>query len=301
MAVEIHRYEQSEEKEYLFSILIPTWNNLPYLQKCLNSLNSRSAHRHQIILFVNEGSDGTLGWLEKHAPKNVDYIHSPENVGICFGVNLARSLARADYLVYMNDDMVVLPGWDEALMAEIGRFETDRFMLSSTMIEPLPSGNPAVIVKDYGTRLEEFREKELLDNYPALSGPNWQGSTWPPVVIHRDLWDLVGGFSIEFSPGMYSDPDLSFKLLRAGVRHFMGVGTSLVYHFGSKSTGRIRKNKGHRMFLMKWGISARTLRRDLLKMGTPWSGPLTDPLPDLSGRVTNRLKRLWNAWSHRSG
>lgn len=300
MAAGLSRYEHSEERDYLFSILIPTWNNLPYLQKCLNSVNTHSAHRHQIILFVNEGVDGTLDWLKKHAPKNVDYIHATVNMGICFGVNLARSLARADYLVYLNDDMVVLPGWDEALLAEIGRLGTDRFMVSSTMIEPLPSGNPAVIVKDYGTRLEEFRERELLVEYKALSRPNWQGSTWPPLVIHKDLWDLAGGFSIEFSPGMYSDPDLSFKLLKAGVRYFMGVGTSLVYHFGSKSTDRVRKNKGHRMFLMKWGISARTLRRDLLKVGTPWSGPLQDPVPDLSGKVLNRLKRLWNAWWHRS-
>ena len=44
---------------------------------------------------------------------------------------------------------------------------------------------------------------------------------------------LVGGMSIEFSPGMYSD--LSKKLYESVVRQFKGVGKSLVYHFYSES------------------------------------------------------------------
>ena len=96
------------------------------------------------------------------------------------------------------------------------------------MIEPVQTGNNCVVVKNFGTDLESFRKTELLDEYLALRKSNWMGSTWPPIVLHVDAWDMVGGFSTEFSPGMYSDPDLSFKLLQAGVREFIGVGSSLV-------------------------------------------------------------------------
>ncbi len=118
------------------------------------------------------------------------------------------------------------------------------------------------------------------------------GSTWPPIVLHRDLWDLVGGLSIEFSPGMYSDPDLSMKLWQAGVRYFKGLGQSRVYHFGSKSTKRKRMNTGRDLFLMKWGISSSTFTKKHLRRGTPFNGPLTEPELSAFDWWKNFFKRL---------
>ena len=47
----------------MFSIIIPTWNNLPYLKLVVDSLRRHSAYDHQIIVHVNDGSDGTLDWV----------------------------------------------------------------------------------------------------------------------------------------------------------------------------------------------------------------------------------------------
>ena len=43
-----------------FSILIPTWNNLEFLKICIGSIRRNSTFDHQIIIHVNDGSDGTL-------------------------------------------------------------------------------------------------------------------------------------------------------------------------------------------------------------------------------------------------
>lgn len=288
------RYNLSTQREYTFSILIPTWNNLEYLKICVESINRHSSLTHQIILFVNEGSDGTLEWLTAHCPENLDYIHSPENMGICYGVNLARSMAKSDYLLYMNDDMVALPGWDQALHQAIPGLGTVMWMLSSTMIEPVDTGNNCVVIRDFGRDPESFKKEDLLRELGTLKKEDWTGATWPPVVLHKELWDLVGGFSTEFSPGHYSDPDLSFKLLLAGVREFRGVGSSLVYHFGSKTTSRIRKNNGRRIFLSKWGISSRVFRREFMKIGQKYTGPLPEPDLGIRNRFLNRLRRVVN-------
>ncbi len=296
----LKKHNRSKLQDYTFSILIPTWNNLDYLKNCIESINEHSTHRNQIIIFVNEGSEGTLEWLDKHRRDNLDYIYSPENVGICHGVNLCRSMIKSNYIVYLNDDMYVLPGWDKELNNVIETLGTKMFMLSSTMIEPVQTGNNCVVVKNFGTDLESFRKTELLDEYLALRKSNWMGSTWPPIVLHVDAWDMVGGFSTEFSPGMYSDPDLSFKLLQAGVREFIGVGSSLVYHFGSKSTGRVRKNRGRKTFLTKWGISSRVFRKEVLKIGETYNGPLPDPKTQLRNRFINRVKRILNSWTYLS-
>ncbi len=298
MIEKLTKYTHSKDQDYTFSIVIPTWNNLDYLQNCMESINKYSVRKHQIIVFVNDGSDGTLEWLNSQSPDNLDFIHSPENIGICYGMNLSRSLVKSKYIVYMNDDMYTLPGWDAELCKIIDALDTKLFLLSATLIEPLNSGNSCVMVKNYGSDLESFQKRELLKDHLDLRRPNWQGSTWPPTVLHRETWDLVGGYSTEFSPGMYSDPDLSFKLLQAGVREFIGVGTSLVYHFGSKSTVRVNKNKGRKAFLTKWGISSRIFRKEMLRMGESYEGPLPDPDPKIRKRWVSRIKRILNSWGY---
>lgn len=290
----VTKYSYSSDREYTFSILIPSWNNLSYLQLCLESIKHHSAYLHQVIIFVNEGSDGTLEWLEYSGLEHVDFIHCSENVGICHAVNISRTMARAVYLTYLNDDMYVLPGWDEELLKRIKSLDSNLFMLSSTMIEPGPTGNNCVVVKDYGSDLKSFQKETLISEFKGLVKPDWSGSTWPPTVVHVETWDLVGGYSEEFSPGMYSDPDFSYKLFKAGARYFLGVGASLVYHFGSKSTGRVKKNNGRKMFLSKWGITANTFRFKILKMGKPFEGPLPDPSLSLFAKVLNRMKVLIN-------
>jgi glycosyltransferase involved in cell wall biosynthesis len=296
MLDKIQKYHHSRDQDYTFSILIPTWNNLGYLKNCLEGINDHSSHSHQVIVFVNDGADGTIEWLREQSLENMDFIHSPANIGICHAMNICRTMTKADFLVFLNDDMYVLPGWDEELIRKIKGLDTKMFMLSSTMIEPRATGNNCVVVKNYGSDLASFRMEDLVKEFRDMKSADWQGATWPPNVLHVDTWDLVGGFSTEFTPGMYSDPDLSFKLLQAGVRHFIGVGSSLVYHFGCKSTQRIRKSRGHRIFLSKWGISSRTFRTKFLKMGEPYSGPLPEPDPGIYRRPLHRMKRLLNRW-----
>jgi GT2 family glycosyltransferase len=250
----------------MFSILIPTWNNLALLQLCVRSIRQNSAHDHQIIVHVNDGSDGTLEWVRE---QKLDHTHSPQNVGICLAVNEAAMLATQDYILYLNDDMYCCPGWDTALAAKLNELNTDLFMLSGTMIEPVGTGNPCVIVHDYGRDADNFAETRLLQELPNYRLPDWYGATWPPTLVSKRWWFKVGGYSSEFSPGMSSDNDFSMKLWHAGCRIFLGVGDSLVYHFQCKSTGKVKKNDGGRQFLHKWGVRQSVFDRYYLRRGLP--------------------------------
>lgn len=280
--------------EARFSILIPTWNNLPYLQLCLDSIRRHSHFPHQLIVMINEGSDGTLEWVD--AQPDLDYVFSPANIGVCYGLNACRALVRTGYLAYVNDDMYLLPGWDRALWREIEAVGHDRFLLSGTMIEPQPSDNECVLVRDYGDDLASFREADLLRDYASLDKADWAGSTWPPNLLPVGLWDLVGGMSTEFSPGMYSDPDLSMKLWQAGVRYFKGVGDSRVYHFASKSTGRVKKNDGRKLFLKKWGMTSSFFTSRYLRRGAPFTRPLSEPVLSAGDRWKNKLKGVMSGF-----
>lgn len=261
----------------MFSIIIPTWNNLALLKLCVRSIRQNSAFDHQIIIHVNDGSDGTLEWVRQ---EGLDHTHSPGNVGICLAVNEAAMHAKRDYIVYLNDDMYCCPGWDQALADRLSQLGTDLFMLSGTMIEPRDTGNPCVIVGNYGTEVESFNEAQLLADLPRMHKQDWLGATWPPTLVHKKWWFKVGGYSSELSPGMSSDNDFSMKLWHAGCRIFLGIGASRVYHFQCKSTGKVVKNNGTRQFLHKWGIRQSVFDRFYLRRGQPAKGNQSLPEPN---------------------
>lgn len=258
----------------MLSIVIPTWNNLAFVKLCVDSIRRNSAYTHQVILHVNDGSDGTLQWAKD---SKIDHTWSAENAGICKAVNEAAGLATHDYIVYMNDDMYVCPGWDSAIADEISKVGTDCFMLSSTMIEPVASGNPCVINRDYGQTVETFSELQLLRDCNTFTKADWMGATWPPTIVHRRYWLITGGYSIELSPGVSSDDDFAMKMWYAGCRIFKGIGNSRVYHFQSKSTLRIKKNNGRLQFLMKWGINQSAFNKYFTRRGLPYTGPSAGP------------------------
>jgi len=259
-----------------FSILIPSWNNLCYLKLCTESIQKNSSVQHQIIVHVNEGADGTLIWVQAN---RIEHTFSLENIGVCKALNAAAQLAQRHFIIYVNDDMYACPQWDTFLSEEIEQVGSQSFMFSSTMIEPRESGNSCVIVQNFGDALENFQEENLLQ--ADLEKFAWCGASCPPVLLPKALWQKVGGMSEEFSPGMYSDPDLSMKVWQQGCRVFKGIGKSRVYHFQCKTTGRIPKNDGRKTFLRKWGILPSFFYKYYLRMGESWNGKLQEPKKNL--------------------
>ncbi len=277
-------------QEAVFSILIPTWNNIAYLKLCIESIRKNSSYRHQIIVHINDGSDGTLQWVQQQ--EDIDFVHSTNNIGICYALNGCRSLIATEYVLYMNDDMYVCPEWDKYLEEEIKNIGHPNFFLSATLIEPNDTGNKCVIVNNFGVDMASFNEAALLQTYAQLEKADWYGATWPPNIVHISVWDLVGGYSTEYSPGFYSDPDFSMKLWQLGIRYFKGIGKSKVYHFGSKSTKRIQQPKGYFTFINKWGITSKSFTKNYLKRGDAYTNLLTNPAFSFSFKIKMWYKKI---------
>ena len=106
-----------------FSIRIPSWNNLSFLKLCVQSIRKNSAMQHQIIVHVNDGSDGTLQWVKE---EGLDYTYTQQNAGVCIAMNMMRTKVKTDYIYFVNDDMYLVPGWDKALKAEINSIGNNR-------------------------------------------------------------------------------------------------------------------------------------------------------------------------------
>ena len=269
----------------MISIIIPTYNNKDYLKLCINSLKKNSYYDNEILVHVNEGNDGTVEYLKE---KKINFTFSKTNIGLCSGCNLISKNSNFDYILYSHDDMYFLPDWDLVLMNKVKELKTDKFYLSSIMI----NGDNKItghLNLNAGDKIENFNENFLLDNYENLNHDDFQGSTWAPHLIHKKLWNKVGGFSEEFSPGAGSDPDFNMKLWNQGVRIFQCLGKSKVYHFGSvtirkKKDEIFKKNQGslaNKIFLLKWGISIKTFKKHYLKSNYIHNEDLSNPNKNL--------------------
>ena len=257
----------------MISIVIPTYNNLDYLKLCLKSLKQNSSYDHEIILHVNDGSDGTLDFVNNN---NYKYTKSETNIGLCSSINKAAQLVSNKYILYCHDDMYFCPKWDLVLFNEVNSISHDKFYLSGTMIEPY-SGH---IVHNFGTDLNSFKEKELLLKYKDINFYDHQGTHFAPHLVSKRIWNIVGGFSEEFNPGIASDPDFNMKLWKEGVRIFKGINDFKVYHFGSLTTRKKKnfiQNRGDKTFLKKWGITPKFFFKYYLRTGKKFDGLLNDP------------------------
>ena len=162
------------------------------------------------------------------------------------------------------------------------------YYLSGTMVQ---NGQVSL---DCGDNLENFNEGKLLNKYKDINFYDFQGSTWAPHLIHRDIWEKVGGFSEEYFPGTGSDPDLNMKLWKIGVRTFKGLKDYMVYHFGSIVTRKYKDrniktesgSKGDKIFLKKWGFKIKFFNKYYLKgcvskngkiYCNRYDGPLSEP------------------------
>ena len=273
----------------MFSILIPTYNNLEYLKVCINSIRKNSKFNHQIIIHVNEGKDGTLDYIKD---SNLEFTFSDQNIGMPKALNKASKLSKNDFILISHDDFYYCPGWDEELMNNVNIINHKNFYLSSTMV------GAGQVSFDAGQTIETFDEVKLLNNLENIKTIDFQGTTKCPGLIHKEIWEKVGGWSEEFSPTGGDDTDFAMKLWKIDIRIFKGLGKSLAYHFGSITTRKKDKSlftylgsRGNKIFLMKWGYSINFFEKFYLKSGLDdnknlifnhYDGPLIDPAKNLT-------------------
>ncbi len=242
------------------SIIVPTYNNLTFLKLFISSIKINSNYNHQLILHINDGSDGTIEFAEK---EKLQFTYSKENIGLCSSLNKASTLVNTNFILYAHDDMYFCKDWDVHLMNEIKKFPDGLFYLSGTNI----SIENGLINFDCGTTPENFNHIKFDNFCKNDQSYDLQGSHWAPHVVHSKIWDKIGGFSEEFNPGDGSDPDFCMKLWNNNVRIFKTISKFKVYHFNSITTrkSQIKLNNGTKTFLIKYGFNPRFFRKYYLR------------------------------------
>ena len=209
---------------------------------------------------------------------------------------IVEEKSKHNYILYAHDDFYFSPGWDEVLKKEVDEIGHNNFYLSGTMM------HNGQINFNCGDTLENFDENKFIKNFKNYNYFYFQGSTWAPHLIHKTMWDKVGGFSEEFYPGTGSDPDLNMKLWKCGVRIFKGINNFKVYHFGSIVTRKYKDHpnlvtetgsRGGKIFLLKWGFSIKFFKKFIMQSDTKYLGKLNNPEKNINYLTNILMNKLY--------
>ena len=220
------------------SVIIPNYNGMQYVKRCLDSLMVQTLKDWEILFIDNGSADGSRELVEKEYPL-VRVIPLPENLGFCGAVNIGIHAATAPYVVLLNNDTEAEPEFLQELYDGIRRkpraFSGGAMMLQFHDREKiddagnfynalgwafaLGKGNPAV---DYN------KERKI---FSACGGA---------AIYRKDLMEELGYFDEEHFAYL-EDTDIGYRAQIAGYENWY-FPKAKVYHVGSGTSGS-RYNK----------------------------------------------------------
>ena len=216
------------------SIVVPVHGQLALTLGCLRALAcSGDATPFEVIVVDDASADASPQVLPEI--RGLRYTRHAANVGFIGACNAGAAMAHGEFLVFLNNDTLVQPGWLEALLATFALFP-DTGVAGSKLVYPdgrlqeagglvFRSGRAA----NYGRfgdpcdpRYDYVRETDYCSG-AALA---------IPTALFREL----GGFDRHYAPAYYEDTDLGMRVRQAGKR-VRYQPASVVVHLEGASAG----------------------------------------------------------------
>jgi len=208
----------------MITFCIPSKNNLRYLKTCIPSIESNSHYKNNIIVFVDQDTDGTVEWLKANKIKYIQNTES-ECKGIGYAYDTMFKHSDTDLVVAFHADMLLGPDADKYLV-EVHKRGT---VVCATRIEPpLHPEGPEKVVKDFGMWPEDIKWEEFnaFVKTQAKANEGKLGKTsFAPWLIDRR--DHLGHDPIFLS--VFEDADLFRRFVLAGYEMIQSW-SSMVYH-----------------------------------------------------------------------
>ena len=252
----------------MISILLPAYKSSALLgQIFLPSFLNNSRESVELIMYDNGGNGDIQQGDHSFYYHNLDVkvIGNGENIGLNAALNECIKVAKGDYFYLPHTDMHLLPGWDTALLNAAKNQPKHKFLMCSRSIEK-NSHIPTQLLKDFGTDIASFEEKELYEFHKNYEDNGIVTSYRMPFFIHRSLADKMTEFNIKydisqgpFDESLFSyatDNDLFFTAYEVGARSFWMVNSSVIYHLSGQSNNKQSvdkdSNKPYEYLLDKW-------------------------------------------------
>ena len=244
------------------SIIILTFNQLEYTKKCIESIRKHTPEPHEIIFVDNGSSDGTVQWLRAQIRDNPHYklLENPKNLGFARGCNQGMAMASGNYLLLLNNDVVVAEGWLSGLMDCLKTAPDAGIVgpLTNSISGPQQVCDPSYrSVDDLDACAAAFRNRYRHRRLPFARIVGFC------ILFKRTLVEQIGGLDESFGTGNFEDDDFCLRAMLEGHQNYI-AGDVFIHHFRSISFKGNRIDygttiSGNRSLLAKkWTIKAAT-------------------------------------------
>ncbi|MCM2322339.1 MAG: glycosyltransferase family 2 protein [Oligoflexia bacterium] len=236
------------------SIVIPVFNQSHFTRRCLRCLLDHSEQAREIAVIDNHSTDDTAAVLRELQPEfekrgwKFHILTNGENRGFGRACNQGIRATQGDYVVILNNDTWLMPGWDRALAGALEK-------LGAAMVGPY--------YYEKG-----FDEKSLRARARRFTWLNRGKSRefWVPMLMffRRAALDQVGIFDERYFVS-FEEIDLRVRFDRAGLKYYM-VGDCLIWHAvkGTRGDAKLvpssHELEGRKLFIEKWNFDPDDLR-----------------------------------------
>ncbi len=214
----------------LVSIVIPVHGKLAYTCACLASLAEHAGTTPFEAIVVDDASPddsaAVLGRVE-----GLRLLRNERNLGFVGSCNAGAAAARGRWLLFLNNDTTVTPGWLETLLATFEEFP-EAGLVGARLVYPdgrLQESGGLVFADGSGWNYGRFGD-------PADPRYGWARATdycsGAAIVLERALFERLGGFDERYAPAYYEDTDLAFKVRASGRAVVVQPAATVVHHEG---------------------------------------------------------------------
>ncbi len=236
----------SDQPSPKVTVVLPTYNRLGALKKCLNSLKDQSLQKGEYeIIIVDDGStDGTSEFGKRLLDKKSEnlFYYYQKNKGPASARNLGVCHAKGEIIAFLDDDCRAEKVW----------------------LEELIKGYEDQWVGGTGGRLISPLNETLADGYFAhvriMEKPRMKKDRIEYVMtanasFRKAILSEIGGFDESFPFPGGEDPDLCSRIRERGWR-FQYNPKAVVYHYHPRTLGTMRRTYfnygiGKALFLLK--------------------------------------------------
>jgi GT2 family glycosyltransferase len=216
------------------AVVIPSWNSLAHLPRCIESVNRQRGV--ELLVVDNGSSDGSLAFLEA---EGIPYVGLPRNVGFAAAVNLAAGRVSAAAILVLNADTVLEDGCvdplRDALAADRSLGGAQPRILQLEDGGAGPSAGPARIYSSGQALTRDGRAFETgsgeVDGAASAGRREIFGVCGAACLLRRELFAELGGYDESYF-AFYEDVDLNVRARIAGWR-FEYVPEAVVWHVGN--------------------------------------------------------------------
>ena len=235
------------------SIIIVCWNNADLTNDCVASVQAYTPEEHEVIFIDNGSTDRTPKLLKKLSEgRNYKIITNKANLGYPKAINQGIEASSGDTIVFLNNDVIVSPEWLKGLL------ECLNHQPDIGIVGPRTNNISGRQAYAEGKYHNQFEFVEFARNFRKTMSKNYE--PWWRIVgfcmlVKREVFDKVGVFDEQFSPGNFEDDDLCIRAILGGFKNFI-CNDVFVHHFGSASckkidfAGLLKKNQIK--FARKW-------------------------------------------------